>query len=142
MITTGQHITNGQRAAVCALILAGIPFTRACDIVSANHTAMRQHIPKDWRERTTTKRRWKGDALIELKEAWDDPAQRTVTIAERYGVTASQIHNLAVREGWRMRSTGPAPNPSSLRQQPREKFLYYRKLVRCGYSRERAKEIL
>jgi hypothetical protein len=141
-ITTGQHITKGQRAAVCALILAGISFTKACEIVSAQPKAMSKHVPKDWRNRLSPKRRWKGDLLAEVKEAWLDRAQRTETIADRYGVTPSQIHNIACREGWPMRPTGPAPNPCSLRQQPRDKFLYYRKLIRCGYSRDEAKENL
>lgn len=43
------RVTNGHRAAVCGLLLAGVSFGDACQIAAAPRERMRQYIPADWR---------------------------------------------------------------------------------------------
>ena len=43
-----SRITNGQRAAICGLILAGVGFKKSCRIVGASYPRMRTLIGPDW----------------------------------------------------------------------------------------------
>ncbi len=47
------RVTNGHRAAVCGLLLAGVSFGDACQIAAAPRDRMRQYIPEDWRRAPT-----------------------------------------------------------------------------------------
>jgi hypothetical protein len=43
------RVTNGHRAAVCGLILAGVSYGTACQIAAAPRERMRQYVPPDYR---------------------------------------------------------------------------------------------
>ncbi len=43
------RITKGQVAAVCGLILIGVPYVKACRIVAASRKQMPKYVPPDWR---------------------------------------------------------------------------------------------
>lgn len=42
-------ITKGQVAAICGLILAGVPYVKACAMVKASRPRMSDYVPDDWR---------------------------------------------------------------------------------------------
>lgn len=46
------RVTTGQKAAVCGLILAGVSFTKACDIAGVGYQRVRPYVPDDYRDRT------------------------------------------------------------------------------------------
>lgn len=48
MATAKSRVTNGHRAAVCGLILAGVPFVAASRIVGVHHERIRPYIPDDF----------------------------------------------------------------------------------------------
>lgn len=120
-------LRKGEVAALFGLMLAGQSFTRACRTVRLPERLAAQYVPRDWKVRTQPPRRWTGDKLDELKEYWM-AWERTQTIADRFGVTVSQIVHLVNREGWVRRKKGPHPNPKSIRQQPPKQRKLYRKL--------------
>lgn len=122
-----QRLTNGQRACICGLVIAGLSMTEACKIAGVPRDRYAELLPPNWHKRTRKAIRWKADQLAELREAYCDHAQRTKTIAERYGVTAGQITNLAKKNGWPMRPAGHKRKPNSIRSMtPRQRTLYFK----------------
>lgn len=114
MPSRNQRITNGHRAAVCGLVIAGLPMIESCRIVGAPYLAVVGVLPKGWHVRGRRPSRWTGDLIDELREAWFDPAQRVFTIASRYGVTTKAIQLVARKQGWprRRRWRIEAPGPA------------------------------
>jgi hypothetical protein len=114
--STRCRVTNGHRAAVCGLVIAGVvSLTDACLMAGVPYKALRDVLPPGWHTKKMPCVRWKGDLLLEVKEAWCDRAQKVTTIAERYDVSPRTIGWLAKREGWPKRKRGPARNPFSQR---------------------------
>jgi hypothetical protein len=128
-----QRITNGQRGAVCGLILVGIPYTHAVKIVGAPYRSMKVLLPTDWTDtKIITRRRWTIDALKELHEAWMDPNQKLATIAARYGISHRMVSYLAHREGWvdgKQRKRERYRKPDRIQRLSPEKRAWYRKMV-------------
>lgn len=56
MAAQPSRVTNGQRAAVCGLILAGVPFVTACRVAGASRERVRPYIPDDWLKQPLPKR--------------------------------------------------------------------------------------
>lgn len=46
-----RRITNGQRAAICGLVLAGVGLQNACQIVGADSRTVLRYVGGDWRVR-------------------------------------------------------------------------------------------
>src|SRR5512139_2213416 len=102
-----QRITRAQVAAACALMIAGLSWAKACQIVGVPVRAMIEYLPKDpWRMSLRPPRRWHDEQLAELHEYWMDRTQRTTTIAARYNLTSSQIWKIAKTQGWPPRKSG------------------------------------
>lgn len=124
-----QRVTNGHRAAVCGLIIAGLSMIEACRIAGVPRDVLPKYLPAGWHDRHSKRRarRWKGEELESLREAYCDPCQRTVTIAARYGVHVSQINNLARREGWPLRPPGKRRKPTGIRSMtPQQRTAYFK----------------
>lgn len=45
------RVTNGQRAAVCGLVLAGVAYGYACYIVGIHPNMMARYLGADWRRK-------------------------------------------------------------------------------------------
>jgi hypothetical protein len=126
------RVTNAQRAAVCALVIAGQPFGPSCQIVDAPWRRMRELVPRDYSKPGNYKRpKWHGDLLKELEDAYRDRNLHVDTIAAMFGIQRRQIAHLAARHGWPRRK-GSAKNrlPIPLREMPTKQLSRYRKLRR------------
>jgi hypothetical protein len=123
-----QRVTNGHRAAVCGLIIAGLSMIEACRIAGVPRDLLPKYLPPGWHYRyRKPARRWKGEELESLREAYCDHSQRTVTIAARYGVHVSQINQLAKRHGWPPRPPGRKPKANSIRSMsPQQRTAYFK----------------
>jgi len=125
-----QRVTNGHRAAVCGLVIAGLSMTDACRIAGVPRDILPKYLPPGWHDRRSSRRtrRWKGDELAGLREAYCDLAQKTATIAARYGVHVSQINKLAKLHGWPRRLAGRTRKPNSIRSMSAQQRTVYFKL--------------
>ena len=73
-----QRITNGQRAAVAGLVIAGLTMEEACKVAGSPIRLMQAHLPPNWHRHRARARKWKGDRLTALKRAYCD---RSFTVA-------------------------------------------------------------
>lgn len=124
-----QRVTNGHRAAVCGLVIAGLSMTEACRIAGVPRDVLPKYLPPGWHDRRSNRRtrRWKGEELASLREAYCDLSQRTATIAARYGVCVSMINNIARREGWPQRHPGRKRKPTGIRSMsPQQRTTYFK----------------
>jgi len=124
-----QRITNGHRAAVCGLVIAGLSMTEACRIVGVPRDILPSYLPPGWHDRRSSRRtrRWKGEELAGLREAYCDLSQKTATIAARYGVHVSQINKLANLHGWPRRPAGRTRKPTGIRSMsPQQRTAYFK----------------
>lgn len=129
MPVSRYRLTNGQRAAVCGLQIAGVSLTQACEIVGVPYQGMRDLLGP-WHTKMHTRPKWKGYLVAEVHEAWRDSKQKAVTIAARYGTSTRQLSLLAGREGWGKRKPGPPRGKHSFLSMTPEKRLRYWKLAR------------
>lgn len=127
-MTKAQRVTNGHRAAVCGLMIAGLPYGDSCRIVGVPEKTLKKLLPPFWVIYQRRPHRWKGDELQAIKEAYDDWSLKVETIAELYQTTAGTIRVLAKKHGWRRRPMGGKPNPNSTRNMSRAKYAVYRKV--------------
>lgn len=94
-----QRITNGQRACVCALSIAGVPMAMACDIAGAPYRRLVQFLPHAWAGRGPKVAPAK---LAAIHADWDAGVVSKV-IAYRHGMNESAVRRLARRKGWKRR---------------------------------------
>lgn len=128
-------VTNGQRAAICGLVIAGVAIAEACKIVRAPYRSILDLLPPRWHKRRGRgPARWKGDELEQVRVAYLDPLQTTNAIAARHNVTRRAITMLARRHGWKRRRMGRKPKygpkrgPAFLPAMSREQRRLYNKL--------------
>lgn len=127
--TKAQRVTKAHRAAVCGLLLAGLPFIQSCKIVGVNHLRLKTYLPPDWGIRAGRRAHiWHGERLEELREAWCDPLQKTRTIANRFNLKLSSLYKLVTRHGWPRRPKGPERLPLGLRHMSATQRTAYRKI--------------
>lgn len=109
----GSRITNTQRAAVCALILAGVGFIKSCRIVGAPERAMKAALGDDgetwWGRSGSRPAKWRGDKLAEIKSAYLDRSIPLSVIEITHGIKRRHVTSLARREGWPRRPRGKGP---------------------------------
>lgn len=110
------RVTNGHRAAVCALVLCGQSFREACAIVGAPPLAMRKMVHADWCDRIKRPRKWKGDLLRDLEAAYRDRHLSLKSIAAMFGISQPNIAKLAIQHGWPRREW-MKPLPKMTRRQ-------------------------
>ncbi len=121
------RITNGQRAAVCGLVIAGVSMTQACLIVGAPRALYLKYLPPKWHKQKPRPSIWFGERLDDLRDAYMDPSQRTRTIAQRYGVHVSFITHMARKHGWPVRLPANVKKPNSIRTMtPQQRTIYFK----------------
>lgn len=99
------RVTNGHRAAVCGLVIAGVALTEACKVAGVPYLAMLAVLPDRWHTRVPRPYRWRGHELEELYESWMDPYQRAETIANRFGISPTRLRQIARKNDWPQRSS-------------------------------------
>jgi hypothetical protein len=126
------RLTNGHRAAVCGLALAGISLTQACEIVGVPYQQMRDLLGPWYDKRKQSRPKWNVALVSELREDWFDTSQKLKTIAARYDTTPRQLNLIAEREGWprHLRKHGPPRAKTSFLSMTGEKRIRYWKLAR------------
>lgn len=117
------RVTNGHRAAVCALVIAGLGFPEACRIVGASPKLLRHHLRRHWYAPVHKPKKWRGDLLAELRAAYTDRHMPLRSISQMYGIGIANISTLARNHGWPMRGLPPRLPPMS-----DEALKVYRKL--------------
>ncbi len=129
------RVTNGHRAAICGLMLAGLTFREACSVVGAPVNSMRELIGPDWRGRIVRPRKWKGDLLKDLEEMYREPSWTLKRIGALLGISPANICKMAIENGWppRLRSTPRLLPPMTARQR-----LDYEKIKGEGIPRAEA----
>lgn len=131
MASRRQRVTNAQRAAVCALIIAGQPFVKSCKVVGAPYRSVQAVTGEDWWDNRGLPRRWKGDELRDLEAAYRDPKLPLATIAEVFKTSRREIQYLVKQHDWPRRQQGKGPKlPVSYTKMPPEQLNRYRKLRR------------
>ena len=134
MVYRVRRITNGERAAICGLVIAGQPFIRTCRMLGVPYKAMLDLLPDDWRGRQLSpawNKRWKGPLLKELEAAWCDFSIPTRTLVEIFKTSRDNLRRLARENDWPRRPIGgkkPLPVPVSKMEPDMAKR--YRKLAR------------
>jgi hypothetical protein len=128
-------VTNGQRAAICGLVIAGVPIAMACKIVRAPYVSALSLLPPRWHKRRPSgPTRWKGNELEQVKKAYQDASKPVREIAAWHGVSRRAIHLLASKHGWRRRQLG---RPKiGVEMSPEQRRLY--KKIRPVLGREAA----
>ena len=99
MTMRAHRITNGQRAAVCGLMLCGVPLWKACEIVAAPIKRVRELLPPDWLHKHQPLK-WRGHAIDGLEECYFDRHIKLETTCELFGIGLSTIYKIARREDW------------------------------------------
>lgn len=94
------RVTNGQRAAVCGLVIAGLPMEAACRILGVPYAAMVALLPHDWATMTT--RLWSVADLADMRARWL-AGETSGAIGKRHGVKHWTVRRIAAAEGWPMR---------------------------------------
>lgn len=129
-----QRVTNGERAAVCALVIAGMPFVETCQMLGVPYRNVQAVLPRDWwHPRRRRPSRWSGDVLLALEDAYRQRALKLDTIAAMFNTSRRQIECLAQRHGWPKRTRGkgpPLPIPlAKLSPEDRNRFVKLRRII-------------
>lgn len=126
-----SRVTNGQRAAVCGLVIAGVSFTDACKIVDVSRPRLKAVLPVGWTKyvRSGKTRSWKGEVLEQIRLAYLDQSQTGKDIARRFNIDVSYVYQLARVHGWRRRNRAIYVKRAFDTEQQR---LLFNKLVRHG----------
>ncbi len=136
-----QRITNGQRAGVCGLAIAGVTLADACKIVGAPYERLNALLPRGWHKRPYGRpSKWVGAIVDELLVDWRDNNQTLASIATRWGVTKRALLYVAARQQWPRRRWGrkraAVANPL-LKMLPDQRIVYMRSL-KGGLSHKEA----
>lgn len=128
-----QRITNGQRAAVCALVIAGQPFVESCKVAGAPYRGLQAVLALDWWERQPRRRRWFGEELRSLEESYRDTSLRLDTVAALFSTSRREVQYLATEHGWPRRQWGRGRRlPTSLSKmdaERRNRFVKLRRII-------------
>jgi hypothetical protein len=130
---TPDSIRNVQRAAVCGLMLAGVPYKDACTIAAARGLTLRKYIPHDWFRTTDrlTLRHWER-----IRADYESCELEVREFLKRHGIGQTTLYKRVRAEGWKKRPTGRKINPAATRYLPRKQYLHYRKLREVGIARD------
>lgn len=124
------RVTNGHRALVCGLILAGQSYIEACRIAGVPPRRLRLLLEPDWSARVNRPRRWKADELRDLEEAYRDPKLSVASIAQMFKTHAGNICTMARQQGWPMRlQKFPRGHVATMQPEKRRLYLKLRAVV-------------
>lgn len=102
-----QRITNGHRAAICGLILAGVGMLDACKIAGAPYLQAKKSLPDGWHTPRLGRRPiWTREKLKPVRKAWNSETPLWQS-AIYLRTTVAMMKFLARREGWPKRWPGP-----------------------------------
>jgi hypothetical protein len=128
------RVTNGQRAAVCGLILAGVPMDKGCAIAGVPIKQMRDVMAPGWRGRQVHTPRWRGEKLEQLREAYSELKLSFEAITEQFGISRDMTMYLARQHGWPRRrprfGRKPLPVPvSKMQRDQRNRYRYLQRII-------------
>lgn len=120
-----RPLLNWQRAMICGLLLAGVGFTKCCQIARCHVKSAQAVVPQDWHHmnRWGTARQmrhvrhlggrqggtaWVGERLEAARLAYADRSLPLKVTAHRLGAHPDSLRELAVRHGWPPRRPGRA----------------------------------
>lgn len=130
MPSRGQRITNGHRAAVAGLVIAGVPLRDACYIAGAPIGQMHAYLDGFWnrsKAREVTDQEW---TLI--RSLYEAGGTKVDDIAVQFGIGLKRLYNRAARAGWKLRGAGRKASARSTRALLPSQRRLYRKLRRHG----------
>jgi len=127
-------MTIGQKAAICGLMLAGVPLVKACLIVDVGYLQAREYVPADFKSLRGRRKpkKWHNRLIEEVGEIYRDPHIPLSTICELYGVSPRSLYNQAVAHNWPKRRRGP--HPMGKRSLTRKEHTYLRACRNDGMS--------
>jgi hypothetical protein len=106
MASRHQRTTNAHRAAVCALVLVGVPYMKACRIVGVPYRALHSVLGRDWWGRQACRPKvWRGEKLMAVRSAYLSTMPMK-DIERGYGISRRHLVTLAHKHGWRIRARG------------------------------------
>lgn len=132
-----HRVTNGCRAAVCALVIAGIRYRAACAILGVPTAEMRRHLPEDWYGKAPA-RLIDDDEWRRVRVAYEAGREPVDELCKRFGISFKTMYRHAQAAGWKLRRVGRRRNPAAVAHLPRSKRLAYRRMRGAGKSREAA----
>lgn len=124
-----RAVMRGQVACVCGLVIAGVPFMKSCQIAGISYDLMRYYVPASIKKHMGGKRRWKGDELLDLKDAYDS-GMKLGKVAALFGVSEASVRQVVHNEGWPRRRVKHAVTIRSLSHKQQRQ--YYRALPTMG----------
>lgn len=127
MASRPQRITNAHRAAVCALVIARVPFRDACFIAGAPMLEVRAHLPEKWFGRQTARKMTDHD-WRQLRAAYEAQAEPVDDLCARFGIGTKTLYRRIEKGGWIRRGAGRRPKPGSVRSMTQKQRWLYRKL--------------
>lgn len=112
------RVTNGHRAAVCGLMIAGLTLKDAAAVVGVPRQRVRAFIPHEFfRQRPIIK--WHGELLRDLEEAYFNRTLTATAIHKLFGITPANLCKIANRHGWPKRRLLRKPPPRVVLQRVR-----------------------
>ena len=130
------RITNGQRAAFCGLMIAGLAFRDAAAVADVSQQLIHGFLPDGWLDGSPPVRRyasWKGAKLEELRVAYADTTISGVEVAARFGMHREYLFRLAAKKGF-----SRARSPAFVAALPADQRRTYEKLRKHGIPRQEA----
>lgn len=142
MPSVAQRVTNGQRACVCGLVIAGVTMKAACRVAGVPQRTLREFLPPWWGGHkggpAGRPRKWKDADLAAMKLAWL-AGEGSRSIGLRFGLHESAVRRIAQREGWPKRRAGrvvTADHVPVRMMKPAQRHLYNK--LRSVLPREQA----
>ena len=96
------RVTVGEKAAVCGLLLAGIPYYKVCEIVGRGRKVLRAYIPADLRA-TPGRPQIDLETRLKARRLYEGSRLKVAAIAYETGLNERSILNLSKHDGWTKR---------------------------------------
>ncbi len=145
MLYDGKRVTNGHRAAVCGLVIAGVGLMEAAAIAGVGYKLLKATLPEGWHTPRLGRRpKWTPEKLAAVRKAWNDDAPLWQS-AIRLRMTVAMMKFLARRERWPRREPGRRPRstrPDCVANMPADKRNLYLKLRREVPRSEALREVM
>ncbi len=109
-----RRFTNGQKAGIHGLILAGVGYAMACEIVATNHAVAARYVAVQYRHAGLGGRRYRHLDMEKVRAAYQDVTKPMTIHARRLGVKLTWLYWVAKKRGWKRKyddihSAEPSP---------------------------------
>jgi hypothetical protein len=135
----GKRVTNGHRACVAGLVIAGVGLLQAAAIAGVSYRHVKASLPAGWHTpRLGVRVKWTPERLKPVRKAWNSDVPLWQS-AIRLRTTVAMMKYLARREKWPKRPRAPRRPTSIGGMSPEMKRLYIklrRELPRSEALRE------